>query len=74
MVIQQIAAAIAGDKTSPAHVAASFRRLFRIRLALGMLDPPTSVQANTLVYNTTELGSNAAHLQVCMQALITRVL
>ena len=63
--------AIAHKKTTAAHVTAAFRRLFRVRIKLGMLDPPVGPSVdewNTIHYNTTELATNAAHLAVAKRA------
>ncbi len=52
----------------------AFRRLFRIRIRLGMLDPPTSVGYNYLVNDTSvvqspqhvQLARDAARESICM--------
>jgi len=44
-VIAQLEAAVAANLTTVAHVQAAFRRLMRVRIQLGMLDPPTTVGA-----------------------------
>ena len=49
----------------------AFRRLFRVRMRLGLLDPPTTVpysDANAVRYNATELQFNAEHLVVAARA------
>ena len=66
--ISQLLPAIEHGLTTPAEVARAFRNLFRLRIRLGMLDPPTSVSYNALRYNATELAANTAHLGVARKA------
>ena len=68
--ISQLAAAVKDGKTTAAAVANAFKRLFRLRIRLGMLDPPTSVPYNKLRYNATELEFNQAHLAVAKTAAL----
>ncbi|EDQ86438.1 uncharacterized protein MONBRDRAFT_28325 [Monosiga brevicollis MX1] len=64
--------AVAEGLTSPATVAASFRRLFRARINLGMLDPPHLNPYNSIPFS--EVGSpanlalnrEAARKSICM--------
>lgn len=56
--------------TTPQEVARAFRNLFRLRIRLGLLDPPTSVTYNHLRYNATELANNTAHLAIARRAAL----
>ena len=77
VVLDQMEKAIA-TKSAPtnrpataADVATSFRRLFRVRMQLGMLDPPLApgvAPYNALRFNSTELGTNSEHIAVNKQA------
>ncbi len=51
---------VATGQVTPATINEAFRRLFRIRMRLGMLDPPTMVGYNYLV-NTTEVVESPEH-------------
>eukprot|EP01047_Picozoa_sp_COSAG01_P047564 COSAG01_NODE_4556_length_4925_cov_2.993369_3_plen_84_part_00 len=61
-----------------AQVERALRNLFRLRIRLGMLDPPTEVPYYSLHYNTTELQFNPAHVAVAkkaaLQAMTVRLL
>ena len=46
--IDQLAQAVTDGKTTNDAVDTAFKRLYRIRIRLGMLDPPTHVPYNTL--------------------------
>lgn len=50
--------ALSHNLTTRARVRAAFRRLFRVRIRLGMLDPPTLVAYNTL--GSKDLRTDAA--------------
>jgi beta-glucosidase len=67
-VIGQLMSAVEKKDTTAAKISTSFRRLFRIRMRLGMLDPPTLNPFNTIEYNSTELRNNAAHRAVARTA------
>lgn len=64
-VITQLAAAVAGGWTSADKIAQAFRRLFRARINLGMLDPPTLVPWN---YYNYSMVASAAHLAMARLA------
>ena len=68
--INKLADAVKDGMTTAAAVATAFTRLFRLRIRLGMLDPPTMVPYNQLHYNTTELEYNQAHLAVAKTAAL----
>ena len=51
-------------KTTVKEVERALRNLFRLRIRLGMLDPPARVPYNQLRYNQTELQFNPAHVAV----------
>ena len=68
--VSQLLAGINDSLTTPTEVARAFRNLFRLRIRLGMLDPPTSVSYNALRYNATELATNHAHLSVARTAAL----
>jgi len=70
LAISTLPAAIRDGLTTPAAVARAFRNLFRLRIRLGMLDPPTHVSYNALRYNATELASNRRHLAVAREAAL----
>ena len=53
--ISELPAAVKDGKTDAAAVATALRRLYRVRIRLGMLDPPTSMGYYALRYNATEL-------------------
>jgi beta-glucosidase len=63
--------AIKHGKTTKAKVEEAFRRVFRIRIRMGMLDPPIGDNVktyNSLYYDQTELGINNKHLAVALKA------
>jgi beta-glucosidase len=62
--------AINAGKTTETAVAQAVRRLFRVRIQLGMLDPPDSSPYSKLMFNTAELGHDAAHLAVARKAAL----
>ena len=69
--IEQLGAAISAGKTTAAAVNGAFRRLFRVRMRLGLLDPPTTVpfsDASAVRYNATELQFDVEHLAVAARA------
>ena len=69
--IEQLGAAISAGKTTATAVGEAFRRLFRVRMRLGLLDPPTTVpysDAGAARYNATELQFDAGHLAVAARA------
>ena len=67
--ISQLATAVKDGKAEAGAVATAFRRLFRLRIKLGMLDPPTEVPYNEIgPYNATELQFNAEHVAVAARA------
>lgn len=51
-------------KTTQAEVERALRNLFRLRIRLGMLDPPLSVPYYKVRYNDTELQFNQEHVAV----------
>eukprot|EP00040_Diaphanoeca_grandis_P032448 m.196622 g.196622 ORF g.196622 m.196622 type:complete len:903 (+) comp32628_c0_seq1:29-2737(+) len=61
LAIDELAAAVTDGKVTKETVQTAFSRLMRVRIRLGMLDPPTSVSYNRL--NHTEAQS-PAHMQV----------
>lgn len=65
--ISMLAQAVKDRRVNASTIATSFRRLFRIRIRLGMFDPPTSVSYNRL--NATEAAS-PAHLAITKQAAL----
>ncbi len=64
-VINTLAGAVQDNKVNTSTVAKSFRRLMRIRLKLGMFDPPTTVKAN-YIQNTT--AQSPAHMSTARLA------
>lgn len=56
----------AGDVTLD-RITQAFSRLFRVRIQLGMLDPPTSVSWNNVV-NSTSLVQGPDHLELAREA------
>lgn len=66
--IDQLPQAIVDGMTTNAEVERALRNLFRVRIRLGMLDPPTQVPYNEVRYNATELISNAKHTMVAKKA------
>ena len=65
--IDQLAAAISSGNVTAADVETSFRRLFRSRIMLGMLDPPTYNPYN-LYNNGSMYVLSAAHVELARQA------
>lgn len=59
--------ALADGKVTNATLSQAFGRLMRVRIQLGMLDPPTLVPWNT-VANDTSVVVSAAHLALARQA------
>ncbi len=64
-VIQAIPSAVAAGKVKATQVAQAFRRLFRSRIRLGMLDPPLKVKYNALGH---EQAQSPSHLQTALKA------
>ena len=64
--ISKLAQAILLGKTTVAAVDTALKRLYRVRMRLGMLDPPTSVSYNTL--NGSEALKDS-HLAVARKAV-----
>eukprot|EP00945_MAST-04E_sp_MAST-4E-sp1_P005245 g5245.t1 len=60
-VISKMRDAVDSNKTNATEVDQAFRRLFRARIRLGMLDPPTTVAYNNIFYNGTQLAKNRDH-------------
>jgi beta-glucosidase len=60
-VIRKMHDAVDSNKTNETEVDQAFRRLFRARIRLGMLDPPTAVSYNNIFYNSTQLATNKEH-------------
>jgi hypothetical protein len=50
------AAAIQAGKTTAENVQMAFRRLFRMRIRLGMLDPPTLNRWNNVSFSVVEVS------------------
>ena len=71
--VGKLADAVAANQTSAAAVAQSFRRLFRARLRLGMLDPPEAVQWNRLTI-AEECQTEAKVCRTAARTLALRVL
>eukprot|EP01052_Picozoa_sp_SAG31_P008992 SAG31_NODE_464_length_15318_cov_17.930876_5_plen_430_part_00 len=63
--VQTLPAAVANKTIAAEQVAKAFRRLFRVRLRLGMLDPPA-----TLAYNEipSSVAASSAHLSIARTA------
>ncbi len=59
--IQQLPAALAAGMVSEQGIAAAFQRLFAVRIALGMFDPPAPQQVNYLTASNN--ASTPAHVQ-----------
>ena len=57
-------------KTTQAEVERALRNLFRLRIRLGMLDPPASVPYYNVRYNDTELQFNQEHVAVAKKVRI----
>ena len=64
--ITQLQAAIDSHMTTSDAVATAFKRLFRVRLQLGMHDPPTTVEWNYLTNDSIIEGK--AHLALARKA------
>ena len=60
-VISKMHDAVDSNKTMKLKLDQAFRRLFRARIRLGMLDPPTTVSYNNIFYNSTQLATNIDH-------------
>ena len=56
--------AVKDGKTTQSEVERALRNLFRLRIRLGMLDPPASVPYYGVRYNDTELQFNQEHVAV----------
>ena len=54
--------AVKDGKTTQSEVERALRNLFRLRIRLGMLDPPASVPYYGVRYNDTELQFNQEHV------------
>ena len=67
-VIAQLEQAIKDKKTTPDKVATAFRRLMRIRIRLGMFDPPATVDYNKL--QASSVGLSPEHLAVARTAAL----
>ena len=67
-VISKMRDAVVSRKTNATEVDQAFRRLFRARIRLGMLDPPTTVAYNNILYNDTQLSTNNDHKKVNAEA------
>ena len=65
--IGALSQAIADGKTTKLAVATAFRRLFRVRIRLGFLDPPTTVPYNYL--NGTEAQA-PSHMNIALQTAL----
>ena len=63
--IGQLPAAVAAGATTAEAIATSFRRLFAARIRLGMLDPPTEVQYNTIPF---DVCASAPHIALAREA------
>lgn len=63
--INALPAVLADGRVTEATVDTAFRRLFRTRILLGMLDPPTLNNWNTLSNTTVE---SSPHLQLARSA------
>jgi beta-glucosidase len=66
--IKQLQKAIDDKKTSAAAVATALRRLLRIRIRLGMFDPPLSVAYNNLTVD--EVVLSRAHLAIARETAL----
>jgi beta-glucosidase len=67
--ISHMKEAIFKNKTTAAHVDEAFRRLFRARIRLGMLDPPSEVTPNQIYVPALDtLVNDTAHLAVAEKA------
>jgi beta-glucosidase len=63
--IDQLPAAIAANMTNAAAVAQALRRLFLLRIRLGMFDPPTFVPYNSIPQS---VAGNARHLALALES------
>ena len=68
--IDNLAQAIQDKLTTSSEVERALRNLFRLRIRLGMLDPPTAVPFNEIRYNQTELAFNPNHVGVAKKAAL----
>lgn len=68
--VDAIPSAVAAGKTTAAAVANSFGNLMRIRIRLGMLDPPTLVPFYNATFNATLQNLNADRLDVALTAAV----
>ena len=68
--ISTLAQGIADGKTTAKEVERALRNLFRLRIRLGMLDPPTDVPYYDVRYNATELQFNPEHVGVAKKAAL----
>ncbi len=63
--VQTLPDLVKNGTVNSSAVAAAFRRLFRVRLRLGMLDPPTAVPYNTI---QKSVAASEPHLGVALRA------
>lgn len=63
--VQTLPDLVKNGTVNASAVAAAFRRIFRVRLRLGMLDPPTAVPYNTI---EKSVAASEPHLGVALRA------
>ena len=67
--VDALPAALAAGTVSASTVKGSFRRLMKIRMRLGMFDPPASVAPNNASYTPAIQCESAAHIALARRAV-----
>ena len=63
--VSMLPALVANGTVNSSAISAAFERLFRVRLRLGMLDPPTHIDYNRILPN---VAASEPHLMVALRA------
>ena len=68
--VDAIPAAVAAGRTTSRAVSTAFRRLFRARMRLGMLDPPSLVEYNNATFSARAQNEDEQKLALATRAAV----